>query len=114
MLHGKTLHLEANTPDDSIVNTLKALASAPRWRILQFLADGGRSLLLVLPDMREVMQIQLAYDLETAAAETYQSAVGVVSDVTLNVALMSVGGVEARHAAVLASVRARPSGLGAR
>ena len=43
MLHGKTLHLEANTPDDSIVNTLKALASAPRWRILQYLADGGRS-----------------------------------------------------------------------
>ena len=45
MLHGKTLHLEANTPDDSIVNTLKALASAPRWRILQFLADGGRSVI---------------------------------------------------------------------
>ena len=43
MLHGKTLHLEANTSDESIVNTLKALASAPRWRILQYLADGGRS-----------------------------------------------------------------------
>ncbi|MEO6457759.1 MAG: helix-turn-helix domain-containing protein [Chloroflexia bacterium] len=43
MLHGKTLHLEANTSDDLVVTTLKALASAPRWRILQFLADGGRS-----------------------------------------------------------------------
>src|SRR5687768_10688131 len=43
MLHGKTLHLEANTPDDVVVTSLKALASTPRWRILQFLADGGRS-----------------------------------------------------------------------
>lgn len=43
MLHGKTLHLEANTPDEIVVGTLKALASAPRWRILQYLAEGGRS-----------------------------------------------------------------------
>jgi predicted transcriptional regulator len=43
MLHGKTLHLEANDPDEKIVTLLKALASLPRWRILQFLAEGGRS-----------------------------------------------------------------------
>jgi predicted transcriptional regulator len=43
MLHGKTLHLEANAPDEKIVALLKALASLPRWRILQFLAEGGRS-----------------------------------------------------------------------
>jgi predicted transcriptional regulator len=43
MLHGKTLHLEANAPDEKIVTLLKALASLPRWRILQFLAEGGRS-----------------------------------------------------------------------
>ena len=52
--------------------------------------------------------LKLAYDLETAAAQTYQSAVGLVSDAKLNVALMSVGGVEARHAAVLASVLMQP------
>lgn len=48
--------------------------------------------------------IKLAFDLETAAAQTYQSNVGVVIDPKLNAALMSVGGVEARHAAILAGV----------
>jgi rubrerythrin len=46
--------------------------------------------------------IALALMLERAAAATYQSGVGNVADLTLNKALMSVGGVEARHAAVLA------------
>lgn len=50
--------------------------------------------------------LMLALDLERAAAATYQSGVGVVTDVSLNKALMSVGGVEARHAAVLAGVLA--------
>lgn len=48
--------------------------------------------------------VKLAFDLETAAAQTYQSNVGVVMDAKLNAALMSVGGVEARHAAILAGV----------
>jgi hypothetical protein len=48
--------------------------------------------------------IQLALDLERAAAASYQSGVGMVMDTSLNKALMSVGGVEARHAAVLAGV----------
>ncbi|MGE3587798.1 MAG: ferritin-like domain-containing protein, partial [Ilumatobacteraceae bacterium] len=42
--------------------------------------------------------VQLALDLERAAAASYQSGVGVVMDTSLNKALMSVGGVEARHA----------------
>jgi hypothetical protein len=50
--------------------------------------------------------LMLALDLENAAAQTYQSNVGTVTDLTLNKALMSVGGVEARHAAVLAGVLA--------
>ena len=50
--------------------------------------------------------LMLALDLERAAAASYQSGVGVVTDYTLNKALMSVGGVEARHAAVLAGVLA--------
>jgi hypothetical protein len=48
--------------------------------------------------------VALAFDLETAAAESYQSYVGTFTDVKLNMAIMAVGGVEARHAAVLAQV----------
>jgi len=51
--------------------------------------------------------LMLALTLERAAAATYQAGVGTVLDATLNTALMSVGGVEARHAAVLASVLAQ-------
>src|SRR5687768_16206757 len=43
MLHGKSLRLEANTPEETIVAMLKALASLPRWRILQYLSEGGRT-----------------------------------------------------------------------
>lgn len=53
--------------------------------------------------------VQLAYDLENVAAQTYQSAVGAFSDASFNVATMSVGGVEARHAAVLAQVLGQPA-----
>lgn len=52
----------------------------------------------------EMGVLMLALNLERAAAATYQSAVGTVMDLSLNKALMSVGGVEARHAAVLAGV----------
>ena len=48
--------------------------------------------------------VRLALDLETAAAETYQSNVGMFMDLTLNQAIMTVGGVEARHVAALSSV----------
>lgn len=51
--------------------------------------------------------LMLALTLERAAAATYQSGIGIVTDVSLNKALMSVGGVEARHAAVLAGVLAQ-------
>jgi hypothetical protein len=52
--------------------------------------------------------VTLAFDLETVAAQTYQSAVGAFTDASFNVATMSVGGVEARHAAVLAQVLNQP------
>lgn len=52
----------------------------------------------------ELGVIQLAYDLEAAAAATYFSTVGVFDDASLNTAAMSVGGVEARHVAVLGNV----------
>ncbi|MGH9014041.1 MAG: ferritin-like domain-containing protein [Acidimicrobiia bacterium] len=53
--------------------------------------------------------IQLAYDLEVVAANTYQANVGSFDDNRLNQALMSVGGVEARHAALLAASLGLPS-----
>ena len=48
--------------------------------------------------------VALALDLERAAAATYLGVIGTLADVTLNEVVMSVGGVEARHATVLANV----------
>jgi rubrerythrin len=53
--------------------------------------------------------LELALMLEQAAAATYQSSVGAFKDKTLNQAAMSVGGVEARHVAVLSSVLQLPA-----
>jgi predicted transcriptional regulator len=44
MLHGKTLQVAANAPVESAVAAFKALASEPRWRILQLLAQGGQTI----------------------------------------------------------------------
>ena len=52
--------------------------------------------------------IQLAYALERQAAATHQASVGQVDDVSLNEAIMSVGGVEVRHVAVLAPAVGQP------
>jgi hypothetical protein len=48
--------------------------------------------------------VTLARDLENVAAATYQSTVGAFDNIALNEKTMSVGGVEARHAAVLNGV----------
>ncbi|HVT78501.1 MAG TPA: ferritin-like domain-containing protein [Acidimicrobiales bacterium] len=48
--------------------------------------------------------VMLARDLENVAAATYQSTVGAFDNLAYNAAAMSVGGVEARHAAVLNGV----------
>lgn len=40
---GETLQIEADAPDEERVGVLKALASSSRWRILEFLAEGRRS-----------------------------------------------------------------------
>ena len=52
--------------------------------------------------------LRLAYNLEQSAAATYQAAVGNVDNLELNVALMSVGGVEARHVVVLGGLVDQP------
>lgn len=48
--------------------------------------------------------LKLAYDLESAAAATYFSTAGQFDDIALNEAAMSVGGIEARHVAILGGV----------
>jgi ferritin-like protein len=52
--------------------------------------------------------VGLAYDLESLAADTYQSNVGSFANKGLNATIMQVGGIEARHVAVLAPAINKP------
>jgi hypothetical protein len=52
--------------------------------------------------------LRLAYDLSTQAAATLQAALGNVDDAALNVVVMSVAGVEARHTALLGPMINQP------
>ena len=45
--------------------------------------------------------MQIAFDLETAAAQTYVFAGGTLTVPALRSTIMTIGGIEARHAAVL-------------
>jgi predicted transcriptional regulator len=64
MLHGKSLHLEADAPDQAVIAKLKALASVPRWRILQYLSEEGRTVgqiarMLDMPASTAAVQIKI-------------------------------------------------------
>jgi hypothetical protein len=52
----------------------------------------------------QTLTLTLAHDLEVAAAQTYTKAGGILTTPTLRQAIMSIGGIEARHSAVLAVV----------
>ena len=56
----------------------------------------------------EMGVVALALELENVAAQTYQSNVATFKDPSLNAAIMSVGGVEARHAAASPVCSSRP------
>jgi Ferritin-like domain len=56
----------------------------------------------------EASVVTLALDVETILAETYQATMGAFADKSFNVAAMSVGGAEARHAAAWAQVLGQP------
>ena len=56
----------------------------------------------------EVTAVNLALDVETILADTYQATMGTFADKSFNVAAMSVGGAEARHAAALAQALGVP------
>jgi Ferritin-like domain len=63
----------------------------------------------LLDGMRdEVTAVNLALDVETILADTYQATMGTFADKSFNVAAMSVGGAEARHAAALAQALGVP------
>jgi hypothetical protein len=52
----------------------------------------------------ETSVVSFAFDLENVAAQTYAFAAGALSTPAYRQAIMTIGGVEARHAAVLAGV----------
>lgn len=81
--------------------------SAPNPAVTQQLAPRVASL------ASETDVVALALDLERVAAATYLAAVGTFTDLSLNEVIMSVGGVEARHATVLAGVLGQPAIAGA-
>ncbi len=59
---------------------------------------------LANPDLDEAAIISLAYDLEVAAAQTYVFAAGALSTPELRSTIMTIGGVESRHATILGQV----------
>ena len=61
MLHGKSFHVDADTADESVVSLLKALASVPRWHILQALSEGS----LTVVELSQALDMPLS----TAAAQ---------------------------------------------
>ena len=63
-------------------------------------ADSFADTIAGLSDQAGVLMF--AHDLEEIASETYQSAVGLLSTPELRQTTMSIGGVEARHQAILA------------
>lgn len=81
---------EAKAPGQAFRDPNPAVAAMLKPRV-----DGLRS-------ERDV--IKLAYDVESVAAATYFSTVGAFEDRNLNTSAMSVGGVEARHVAILGGV----------
>ncbi len=82
---------------------------------------GGRAFEAPNPVVMQTMQeplrnvktepevVKLIRGVEMALAATFQANVGQVVDKTLNATLMSVGAVEARHAALLSTVLGEPS-----
>jgi hypothetical protein len=68
-----------------------------------------QALQLEIDNLRdEASVVGLVFDVETILADTYQATMGTFADKSFNVAAMSVGGAEARHAAALAPTLGLP------
>jgi hypothetical protein len=82
-----------------------ATPGADAYRCGIQLDDGHRRREALTPHhRRREPPMESTLELENVAAQTYQSNVATFMDPSLNAAIMSVGGVEDRHAAALAGV----------
>jgi hypothetical protein len=88
------------------VGTARDLGSAPFTDPNPIVMQQVQPVLDGLRD--EVAAVNLALDVETILADTYQATMGTFADKSFNVAAMSVGGAEARHAAALAQALGVP------
>lgn len=88
---------------DALVGTVEAAGAAPFTG-----TNGAVKSAIVDPALAAAVDeedvIRLAFDLETAAAQTYVFAAGALSTPELRSTIMTIGGVEARHAAVLSQI----------
>jgi len=83
-------------PDEIVANPyLTAEVIAPAVAEIQ--AGGGA-------DVVQTLTLTLARDIEIAAQQTYTKAGGILTTPELRQTIMSIGGIEARHSAVLATV----------
>jgi predicted transcriptional regulator len=74
MLHGKSLYLDMSASEERVIGALKALASLPRWRLLQSLAQGGQSIndlagALNLPTSTVAAQVKILEEAELLRTE---------------------------------------------
>jgi hypothetical protein len=60
----------------------------------------------------EIALLKIAFDVALVTAATYEAAVGTVTDTRLNLVLMSIAGVEARHAALIGPMVNQPVAAG--
>ena len=64
------------------------------------------------PNLDEAKIVKLAYDLEGAAAQTYTFAAGALSTPQLRSTIMTIGGIEARHQAIIGmTMKTMPTAL---
>lgn len=83
-------------PDEVVANPYLA-AEVISPAVEEIKAGGGA-------DVVQTLTLTLARDLEIAAQQTYTKAGGILTTPELRQTIMSIGGIEARHSAVLATV----------
>jgi len=101
-------HLEA------VVDATRAAGLQPYTEPNPFLFDNvvgpaAASIAALVPEDQPAATLDLAYQLEDVAAQTYTSAGGLFSTPELRSAAMSIGGVEARHISVILGAQEAPA-----
>lgn len=101
-------HLEA------VVAATEAAGITPYTEPNPFLFDNvvgpaAESIAALVPEDQPTATLELAYQLEDVAAQTYTSAGGLFSTTDLRSAAMSIGAVEARHISVILGAQEAPA-----